>query len=372
MPQTRQRTTIRRGRRPLLAGIVAVALFCGLLSVGTQAAHATMVGVTRVEICKGGPVGGAFLFSVDGSSALVSVAVGTCKGVAVKPGSNTVKELPDTSGLTRLGKIQMTPPTAGVGNLATRTATVFVPSGNAVVVRFVNEPLTSLLKVCAIAGDPALVGDSFSFTESANGTTIGPVSAVAVPPGNTLNCTVVSTYTTGTAVNVAEPPNPSSVASSIQVSGGTLSNVNLSAGTATATLTSNVTQVIYTEVPCLPCGLPSYFEVCVTAGDSSVPPSPWTFTLATSSGASATELGSDGTPVGPVNVISGQCSGDIPVAAGQYIVTESFSPPDYVSAIATFPAADLLSSNLAKGTATFAAATGTATAAIFTNDTLGS
>ena len=215
-------------------GSVAAALR-GLTTVGIQAAHATMIGITRVEVCKGGPLSnGTFLFSVNGSTTPISVAVDTCKGVAVKPGSNTVRELADTSGLTRLGKIQITPATAGVSNLATRSATVFVPRGGEVIARFVNEPTTSLLKVCAVAADPALLGDTFSFTESANGTTIGPTSVIAGTT-NPLNCTSVTTYPTGTAVNVAQLPIPGfGGVSNVLVTGGVLNNINLSAGTVTA------------------------------------------------------------------------------------------------------------------------------------------
>ena len=72
----------------------------------------------------------------------------------------------------------------------------------------------------------------------------------------------------------------------------------------------------------------------MNAGDSFVPAGPWTFTVTTATGAPATEIGSEGNPIRPVNVLAGQCSGDIPVYPGQYTITESFSSPDYVSAIA--------------------------------------
>ena len=139
--------------------------------------------------------------------------------------------------------------------------------------------------------------------------------------------------------------------------------------TVTATVTSAITEVIYTNVPDLAC-MPGYIEVCVNAGDSFVPAGPWTFTVTTATGAPAMEIGSQGNPIGPVNVLTGQCSGDLPLLPGQYTITESFSSPDYVSAIAAFPAGDLLGWNLAKGTGTFAEAGGAATTAFFTNDTL--
>ena len=358
----RDRTTPNRGRRPLLAGVVAAALICGLLTVGIQAAHATMIGITRVEVCKGGPVSGTFPFSVDGSTTPVWVAVGTCKGVAVKPGSNTVKELGDTSGLTRLGKIQITPASAGVSNLATRTATVFVPSGEGVITRFVNDPAIGVLKVCVVADASSLelIGQSFAFTQTVSSKTVGPISIVAGPPSlDPLNCSEGTSYAIGTAVNVAELPEPDVFGSNITVIGGTASNVNLSAGTVTATVTSTLTQVIYTNVGFGPPG--GNIEVCVEAGDSTVPAGPWTFTI--------TPYGST-TAVGTVNVLAGQCSGAVSLNPGQYTVVESFSPPDYVSAIAAVPSAALLASDAAEGTATFAVAANNDTTAIFTNDTL--
>ena len=80
------------------------------------------------------------------------------------------------------------------------------------------------------------------------------------------------------------------------------------------------------------------------------------------------EIGSQGNPIGPANVLTGQCS-DLPLPPGQYTITESFSSPDYVSAIVAFPADGLLGSNLVKGTGDFAEASGAATTAFFTNDT---
>ena len=223
------RGTTKRGRRCAAGGDHRGRALRGVDDGRHPGRTATMVGVTRVEICKGGPVSsGSFLFSVNGSTTPVSVAVGTCKGVAVKPGSNTVKELPDTSGLTTLGKIQITPATAGVSNLAARSATVFVPSGGDVIARFVNEPYTSLLKVCAVAGDPSILGQSFSFTETANGTTLGPTSVIT---GTTTRSTAprerLSDRHRSECGGDAESP---TVVSSIQASGGTLSNLILGGG----------------------------------------------------------------------------------------------------------------------------------------------
>ncbi len=365
----RERTTTHKGRRRLLVGVVAATLICGLLTAAIQTAHATMIGITESRSVQVDQLLAPSPTRWTDQPTPVSVTTGTCKGVAVKPGSNSVKELGDTSGLTRLGKIQITPVASSVINLATRTATVFVPSGGDVITRFVNEPATGQFKICEVAGDPPILGQSFGFTESANGTTIGPTSVVAGTL-NPLNCTDVASYQIGTAVNVAQQPQQPGqplgdciagiYTSNITVVGGTATNVDLSAGTVTATVTGAVTEVIYTNIPLVaPCG--GGIEVCVNAGDASVPVGTWTFTI--------TPYGSN-TPTGWVSALAGQCSGDIQLNAGQYTVAESFSPPDYVSSIATVPSGALLASDAAEGTATFAVAANNNTTAIFTNDTL--
>ncbi len=346
----------KRGRRSLLAGVVAVALLAGLTTVGVQAAGASVTG-TRIEICKAGAVSGSFPFSVDGSTTPVWVTVGTCRGVSVEPGTHTVQELADTSGATVLQRIQLFPSNSvGTKDVATRTATVTVPINGNVITRFVNEPNTSVLKVCKIAGDPAILGQSFSFTETAGGTTVGPMSVVAGST-NPLNCTDVTQYQVGTKVNVAELATPGVQASSIDVIGGTASNVNLSAGTVTATVGASVTEVIYTNVPVVN-QPPGYLEVCKNAGDSYVGAGPWTFTITDAGGA----------VVGVEHVLAGQCSGDLSLPPGQYGVAETFSSPDYVSSISALNPNNLLGVNVANGTGTFSVSANSTTTAVFVND----
>ncbi len=275
--EERPSAATKRGRRSLLAGVVAVALLGGLTTVGIQTtAGATIIG-PKIEICKGGPVSGSFQFSVDNSTTPVSVAVGTCKGVSVTAGTHTVKELASTT--TTLSKIQIYIGT-GTTNLATRTATVVVPetTNGEAGVRFVNQPATGSLKVCKVAGDPSILGNSYSFTESAGGVTVGPF-AVTAGTLNPLNCSDITGYQIGTAVNVAELANPSTVVSNITVTGGGQSNTNLSAGTVTATVTSALTQVIYVDIPVVTQN-PGGLEVCKNAGDPYVAAGPWNFSIA--------------------------------------------------------------------------------------------
>ncbi len=346
----------KRGRRSLLAGVIGLALLGGMtMTAGVHPAGAVVVG-TKIEICKGGQVSGSFLFSVNNSPTPISVAVGTCKGVSVAPGRNTVRELPDLSGLTMLSKITVNPSTAGSGDIASRTATVTVPTGGNVAVRFVNASNSGALKVCKVAGNGVPVGQSFTFTESAGGSTVGPF-AVAAGATSGASCSYLTDYQVGTNVNIAETATPGIAATSIVVSGpGSMrSHLNLSAGTVTATVGSGVTEVDYTNsvVVNQP---PGYIEVCKNAGDSYVAPGPWTFTL------------TQGTWTNTQSVLAGQCSGDVAVHPGQVNVAETFSAPNYVSSIAAIPSGNLLGSNLANGTATFAVASGATTTAVFTND----
>lgn len=96
-------------------------------------------------------------------------------------------------------------------------------------------------------------------------------------------------------------------------------------------------------------------EVCKKAGDSFVTGS-FSFTIVDSTGASTT-----------VSVPTGQCSNDVPVAAGNVTVTEAPQFPYFVSSVAAIPASGLVSSS--GSSATFAVAANLPTTAIFTDST---
>lgn len=348
----------KRGRLSALAGIVAVALLGGVTVgvAGVQSAGAATITGPKIEICKSGPVTGSFLFSVNESETPISVKVGTCVGVAVTAGPNTVSELVDPTGATTLNSIQVTPSTALVSkSIANRTATVNVPAvtGN-VAVTFGNVPNTGGLKICKLAAtnSPSLIGESFAFTETAGGSV---VDASAIANGA---CSQLTSYQVGTQVAIQENATPGTAVQSISVSGGTGSNQNLAAGTITATVGSGVTEVDYTNyIPVVQ--NPGYLEVCKNAGDAYVPYGPWSFGITNEAGAS----------VGSVSVPAGQCSGDVALPPGDYTVTESFSSPYYVSSITAVPADTLVASNVANGSGTFAVSAGNTTTGFYTNDT---
>ena len=315
----------KRGRLPALAGIVAVALLGGVTVgvAGVQSAGAATITGPKIEICKSGPVTGSFNFLVNGETQ-VAVGVGTCVGVAVTAGPNTVSELVDPTGATTLNSIQVTPATALVSkSIANRTTTVNVPAvtGN-VAVTFGNIPNTGGLKICKLAAtnSPGLIGQSFAFTETAGGSV---VDASAIANGA---CSQLTSYQVGTQVAIQENATPGTAVQSISVSGGTGSGQNLAAGTITATVGSGVTEVDYTNyIPVVQ--NPGYLEVCKNAGDAYVPYGPWSFAITNGAGAN----------VGSVSVPAGQCSGDVALAPGDYTVTESFSSPYYVSSITAVP-----------------------------------
>ena len=137
---------------------------------------------------------------------------------------------------------------------------------------------------------------------------------------------------------------------------GTLSNINLSAGTSTATLGGDGTTMTVTYTDDLAGG---HLVVCKLAANSFVSPGPWSFTITDSMGNAV--AGS------PVTVMVGNCSSSLPLPAGNYTVVETFSPPDSVSAITASPTAALVSSNLSTGTGVFTVTAQGTTTATFTN-----
>jgi hypothetical protein len=337
----------------LLTGVVATALMGGM-TVGVSSAGAATT--AKLEVCKAGNVSGSFQFSLNNGTPF-SVASGSCATKTVASGTNQkVTELADPTGATVLSAIAIAPAADKVStSVATRTAVVKVPAGAEAVATFTNKANNGQLKVCKVAGNSALLGQSFSFTESAGGNTVGPF-AVNAGTAAAPNCGGLTTYQVGTNVNIAETAQQGIVASNISVSNGSASNVNLSGGTVTATVGAGaVTIVTYTNVPVInqPTGA---IEVCKQAGDSYVNGS-FNFSL------------SEGEWSSSVSVLTGQCSGEITVPAGQVSVTEAPSAPYYLASVSSIPQSALLGSNLANGQATFAVSSGSATTAIFTNAT---
>jgi hypothetical protein len=330
----------------LTLGVTANAGVAGAATTGT------------VQVCKTGNVTGSFPFSVN-SGETFYVAVNHCTDVTVDTGENLVTELVSAS--TTLKSISVSPTTANVVHKVKNSlsqagyAKVDVNAGQDVTVTFKNQPAIGSLKVCKIAGSPELLGQSFSFTEQAGGTTVGPFGLTAeAPPGD---CSAPTSYPVGTVVNIAEttPSDPD-----IYVSSVTGAGVDGYAGyDAVATVQpGGVTVVTYTNSVAVT-SASGYLEVCKQAGDSFVSPGPWNFAISYNGDTFAT-----------VSVLTGQCSGDLELGPGDYTVTEQdVTSPDYVSSITGTPTAPL-TYNLANASGTFAVAAGQSETAVFTNSTL--
>ncbi len=356
MTRERPQAATKRGRRTLLAGVVAVALLGGMtVSVASAGVAGAVVTTRHIEICKAGAVKGTFDFTLNGGAAF-GLTSGSCV-TKVAIATNKVVELADTSGATTLTGISILPATGSSSSLSTRTATVAVAANSQTTVTFTNSPAYSQLKVCKSEfNTPALIGQPFTFTETAGANIVGPfsVNAAAAPD---VSCGGLTRYQVGTRVNIAEGPNTSgATVYAINVTGGTKSNENTTAGTVTATVGPTTTIVDYVNwiAPVTQTGT---IEVCKQPGDSYVSGS---FTFVLSEGGWSETL-----PPVPVN----SCSGPTTVPAGQVTVTEEPVFPYSVSSVGSIPQSALVAENLANGEATFNVAANADTTAIFTNST---
>lgn len=312
-----------------------------------------------IEICKAGwNISGTYKFTIDNGTP-ISIGAQNCLDVSVSPGTHVVKELYDTTGKTELQNIVVTPPSALVHmSLSGHTAAVKVASGKIVTLKYWNAQAYNYLKVCKVAGDPSLMGNPYSFTETAGGSVIGPFS-VRAGPTSPLNCGGLTKYPVGTKVTIKELPAVNTMVSNIQVVGSYKTYSNLSTRTVVAVVGPvghGVTEVIYTNVANTP-PVGGFIEVCKVAGDSYVSGS-FTFTITNASGFKYTQ-----------SVPVGQCTGDISVPAGEVTVTEAPNAPYYLSGVWAVPSGALESYNLANGTATFTVASNATTTAFFQDST---
>ncbi len=350
----RPQAATKRGRRTLLAGVVAVALLGGMtVSVASAGVAGATVVTRHIEVCKAGPVAGLFSFTVNGTTTF-SLTSGHCRTVAATAETNTVTEALDSTGATHLASIALVPSTAGTTSVSTRTAHITVAANTTVTATFTNQPSYGYLKVCKVAGTSNLLGHSFSFTESTANTSVGPFAVTAASTPDT-NCGGLTKYQVGTRVNIVEAATAGVTVSNVGVTGGSLAswsgqNATAIVGPSTVTTVVNYTNSSSITQP------PGAIEICKQAGDSYV--NGW-FNFELSQGEWSTTT----------SVLTGQCTGDIPVPAGQVTVTEEPSSPYYVSSVAAIPQGALVAENLANQTATFSVASQSATTAIFTNST---
>jgi hypothetical protein len=310
-----------------------------------------------VEVCKRAAANsgltGSFQFTITGAMGFaqtVSVPVGACSNsLQVPAGQVQISESGDAA--TFVTAITAQPSNALISSdLNAASAVISVPAGDVStesIATFTND--TARLKICKVAGDRSLLGQTFTFT--ANGTNLSvPAGA---PPNGTCVLDPVP-FRAGTSVTVAEGINQGTQVSAIAVAPSSRihGSADLAARTVTVTMGSGETVVTYTNVP----APPGTLKICKNAGPGVTAGSLWTFSVA----------GMAGTTTVP----AGSCSivGTFPFNSTQRI-TETAAPGFVVSAITASPASRLVGTpDLAGRSASVLIGSGV-TEAIYTNAT---
>lgn len=346
----------------LPSGTAEVTIVPGDISTTTTVNYTNKEVTGYTEVCKlaapGTGLTGSFQFTITGAMGFtdtVSVPVGACSNsIQVPAGPVTVTE----TGTARTYVVDITVQ-GGEGalppgpDLADATVTIGVVPGDVStesIVTFTDSP--SVLKICKVAGDASLLGESFPFT--ANGTALSvPAGA---PPGGT--CEIVpGIFTAGTTVSIAEGVVPGTEVSSITVDPSdreVTGSLDTSARTVSVVLGSGETVVTYTNVP----APPGTLKICKNAGTGVAIGSLWSFSVSGVSGAVTV-------PAGSCAIVPGPAGGGFPFNSTQTI-TETPVSGFAVTAIAADPADRLVSSDLATGTATVTIGSGV-TEAIYTD-----
>ena len=226
------------------------------LAVGTGITTATFTNQAwgTVEICKAAADRSTstrtFQFTVNGGPA-ISVHAGQCsQPIPVPAGTANISELALNN--FHLVTVTAVGPT-GDNRIVSgfNPVTVSTPFGgveNETLVTFTNAVNTGQLKICKVSSEPTLQGVPFNFTYSGDGVS---GSATLVPGACSAlsgNIPVVDANGQPFAINVAEAIPAGVDVSNIAVQNGTLSNVNLGAGTATVNVNQGVTTITYTNV----------------------------------------------------------------------------------------------------------------------------
>ena len=312
------------------------------------------LGASTLVICKNGNVTGTFLFSIN-NAAPVSVVAGTCVPETVENGLNTVTELPDPTGATVLTAIAVTPTVDGSGSVATRTATVNIPANGTATTTFTNTPVSHLV-VCKHASDNAVPAGPWQFAIT-NATTGATAASASVTVGGCSNPIQLPPANYKITETFAAPDYVDSV--TVSPTTALVGSPSLGTGSVTVTVGSgSTTTVTFTN------DTDGSLSVCKAASDKAVPAGPWQFAITNAT---------TGATVGSASVLVGNCSTPLPVPAGNYKITETFTSPDYVDSITVAPTTALVGSpSLTSGSVTVTVSAGSTTTATFTNDTLGS
>lgn len=246
-------------------GTATVTVAAGDQSTQTIVTFTNQAQTGTVKVCKAAAAGsnltGWFTFNISGTGytgpASVQTSVGNCaliSGVPVNAQLTITESLTSAqtaAGITLAG-ISLASGTVGTTTATSATITV---TGNAVSeVTFTNTqpqpgPQTGTLTICKIAGSGVNVGDSFSFTTSANGGAASSPISVMAGTANAPGCASAGTFNVGDSVVVTEAASTGVTVSAIT---GT-STINLTAGTATVTIVAgDNNKVTYTNTKASP------------------------------------------------------------------------------------------------------------------------
>jgi len=210
-----------------------------------------------VEICKSqvsgaGLEGQSFSYTVEGAmgfAGTANVLVGSCSNPIYAPaGHVNITEGGSSAFVTSIttqpsGRLMESDLLAGTATVAVIPAVAGAVS-NESIVTFTNN--SAQLKICKIAGDSTLIGQSYSF--SANGGTPFSVTAGASPG----HCVLAGRYRAGTSITVTEGPSAGQAVSGISIlpSGRTFvrGGSDFLGQSATLTLGPGETVLTYTNV----------------------------------------------------------------------------------------------------------------------------
>jgi hypothetical protein len=340
-----------------LAVVMTVAVAVAVAWAGSALASGAAPGT--LELCKSslnGMSGKTFTYTVtpSGGSAIgVTVKGGRCSGpIQIAGGNATILEQASDPA-TDVAAVRVTPSARLVSqDLVARKAVVSVPVGSTVAnetrVTFVNQPAGGNfgdLKICKLSETPAFVGKNFSFKVN-GGSAISVEAGDAFADPASWSCRLGGHFQVGSKVTVQElVPNEAQVAwIDTDPVGALTDDYSTSDGHAVVTIGAGMTIVMYDDEPFVPQGN-GYIEVCKDRALLDYNQYDWDvhgsfhFTI-------TDQLGT----VYQRDVLVGQCSEPIQVAAGIATVTEGPSAYQLVD-VWTLPEDRLQTTNLLNGTA---------------------
>ncbi len=348
-------------KHALLRLVVSMSVVAVVAVAWAGSALASGAAPGTLELCKSslnGMSGKTFSYTVtpSGGSAIgVTVKGGRCSGPIQIPGGNATILEQASDPATDVAAVRVTPSARLVSqDLAARKAVVSVPVGSTVAnetrVTFVNQPAGGNfgdLKICKLSETPAFIGKQFSFKVN-GGSAISVETGDAFADPATWSCRLAGHFQVGSKVTVQElVPSEAQVAwIDTDPVGALTDDYSTADGHAVVTIGAGMTIVMYDNEPFVPQGN-GYIEVCKDRALLDYHEYDWAvqgsyhFTITDQVGA-----------VYERDVLVGQCSEPIEIAAGIATVDEAaVSGIDLVD-VWTLPEDRLQTSNLINRTAT--------------------